>query len=151
MIVGFTITDFRGYERAAVEFIRKVCILEHPSVAQNIVDAGVGVNIFTSAVTLPELNAQPFKATPIETQDGKHLLVSAVNFNLEILHNGKVIRLAPTEYIYVDTQDISQFDSYIREGLLKVIPEMTQSGEWIVGEGIWNDDGIWIDSERWRD
>ena len=65
MIVGFTITDFKGHEEEAVEYIQKVCILESPDIAQNIVNAGPGVNIFSKAIVLSELQAQPFSATPI--------------------------------------------------------------------------------------
>ena len=124
MIVGFTITDFKGHEKEAVEYIRKVCILVQPDIAQNIVDAGVGVNIFSSAVTLSELQQQPFSAVPIETEDGKYLLVSAVNFSLELFYNGRILRLVPTQYIYIEADEVSQFDWYLKKGLVKVFPEI---------------------------
>lgn len=153
MIVGFTITDFNGHEQDAVEYIQKVCILESPDIAQNIVNAGPGVNVFSKAVVLDELNAQPFSATPIETQDGKYILVSAVNFNLELLYNNNVLRLVPTEFIYITPDEVSQFLSYIRQGLVKLIPDidLTSGQKWILDSGSWDDNGIWVDLDSWRD
>ena len=152
MIVGFTITDFKGHEQEAVEYIQKVCILESPDIAQNIVDAGVGVNIFSKSIVLSELQLQPFSATTIETQDGKYLLVSEVNFNLELLYNGGILRLVPTEYIYIEPNEVSQFEEYISQGLVRLIPEINLGGQkWILEEGSWDDSGIWVDSDFWRD
>lgn len=152
MIVGFTITDFNGHEKEAVEYIQRVCILESPDIAQNIVNAGPGVNIFSKAIVLSELQAQPFSSVTIETQDGEHLLVSAVNFNLELLYNDRVLRLVPTEYIYIQPNEAIQFEEYVRRGLVKIIPEVTLGGKkWILDEGSWDDEGIWVDSNYWRD
>lgn len=152
MIVGFTITDFKGHEQEAVEYIQKVCILESPDIAQNIVDVGPGVNIFSKAIVLSELQSQPFLTTPIETQDGKYLLVSLVNFNLELLYNSSILRLVPTEYIYIEPDEVSQFEEYISQGLVKLIPEINLGGQkWILDEGSWDDSGIWVDSDFWRD
>lgn len=152
MIVGFTITDFNGHEDATVEYIKKVCILESTDVARNIVEAGVGVNVFSEAIVLSELESQPFSATPIETQDGKYIITSIVNFNLELLYNSNTLRLVPTEYIYVPEEDVFQFETYIRQGLVKTIPEVFSDNlEWILETGDWNDGGIWIDDKTWRD
>ena len=152
MIVGFTITDFKGHEREAVEYIQKVCILESSDIARNIVDAGPGVNIFSKAIVLSELQSQPFSATAIETQDGKYLLVSEVNFNLELLYNSRILRLVPTEYIYIEPNEVSQFEEYISQGLVRLIPEINLGGQkWILDEGSWDDSGIWVDSDFWRD
>ena len=151
MIVGFTITDFKGNEKAAVDYINRVCILESPAIAQNIVNAGPGVNIFSSVVTLSELRQQPFSATPIETQDGKILLSSAVNFNIEITYNGSVLRLVPTEYIYIEISELPQFEPFIQKGLVRVFPDESKDGRWIMENGAWNDNGVWVDSNVWRD
>lgn len=152
MIVGFTITDFKGHEQEAVEYIRKVCILESSDIAQNIVNVGPGVNIFSTAIVLSELQEQPFSAKPIEIKDDKYLLVSAVNFNLELLYNNSILRLVPTEYIYIEPNDVLQFVDYINQGLVKLIPEINLSGKkWILTEGFWDDNGIWVDSNIWRD
>lgn len=152
MIVGFTITDFKGHEQEAAEYIRKVCILESPDIAQNIVNVGPGVNIFSTAIVLSELQEQPFSAKPIEIKDDKYLIVSAVNFNLELLYNNSILRLVPTEYIYIEPNDVLQFADYINQGLVKLIPEINLSGKkWILTEGFWDDNGIWVDSNIWRD
>lgn len=152
MIVGFTITDFKGHEDAAIEYIKKVCILESSDIAKNIVAAGPGVNIFSKAIVLSELQAQPFVSTPIETQDGKYLLVSEVNFNLELLYNGSILRLVPTEYIYIMPDEVPQFEECISQGLVRLIPEINKGGQnWILAEGSWDDSGIWVDSDFWRD
>lgn len=152
MIVGFTITDFKGHEQEAVEYIRKVCILESSDIAQNIVNVGPGVNIFSTAIVLSELQEQPFSAKPIEIKDDKYLLVSAVNFNLELLYNNNILRLVPTEYIYIEPNDVLQFADYINQGLVKLIPEINLSDKkWILTEGFWDDNGIWVDSNIWRD
>lgn len=153
MIVGFTITDFKGHEKEAVAYIQKVCILESPEIAQNIVDEGAGVNIFSKAIVLSELRSQPFSSTTIETQDGKYLLVSAVNFNLELLYNNNILRLVPTEYIYIEPEEVPQFEEYISQGLVKTIPEFTgvEGSDWILANGFWNDGGVWVDSDFWRD
>lgn len=152
MIVGFTITDFKGHEQEAVEYIRKVCILESSDIAQNIVNVGPGVNIFSTAIVLSELQEQPFSAKPIEIEDDKYLIVSAVNFNLELLYNNSILRLVPTEYIYIEPDDVLQFADYINQGLVKLIPEINLSGKkWILTEGFWDDNGIWVDSNIWRD
>lgn len=154
MIVGFTITDFKGHEKDAAEYIRKVCILESPDIADNIVEAGPGVNVFSRVVTQDELDAQPFSAVPIETKDGKYIIASKVNFNLELLYNENILRLVPTEYIYVEPNEVSQFETYIIQNLVRIIPDWNGSASnnlWILAEGWWNDEGIWIDEEFWRD
>ena len=151
MIVGFTITDFRGCEKKAVEFIRKMCILESPDVAQNIVDAGPGVNIFSLAVTLTDLKEQPFLTTPIEVQDDRHLLISIVDFNIELLYNGDILRLVPTGYIDIAPDEAFQFKEYVRQGLVRIIPEVDFGSQWILDKGNWDDNGVWVDSDYWRD
>ena len=65
-------------------------------------------------IAVKKLNAQPFSATPIETRDGKYILASAVNFKLELPYNGTTLRLFPTEYIYIDPREISQFEGALR-------------------------------------
>lgn len=151
MIVGFTITDFKGHQKEAVEFIKKVCILGDAQIATNIVEAGVGVNIFCN-VTAAELKAQPFSATPIETQDGRYIVASIVNFNLELLYNSRILRLVPTEFIFVDAKEVAQFTTYIHQGLVRTIPEfVSEDAVWILENAKWNDAGIWVDNKEWRD
>lgn len=151
MIVGFVINSFNGFEDAAVDFIRKVCILESPDIAENIVMAGTGVNIYSEGITLADLQGQPFDCTPIEVTDGEFLIVSNVNYNLEITYNDNLVRLIPTEFIRVTSYGISQFSEYISQRLLKVIPNMDPKSNWTLSEGIWDDNGIWVDSTNWND
>ena len=152
MIVGFTITDYKGHEDDAVAFIRKKCILESPTIAENIVKAGTGINIFSNSISESDLASQPFKSVPIVLKEKKLILVSIVNFNLELTYNEKTLRLVPTEYIYIDPSEIMQFIDYIKQGLVRVIPEITEEGQvWILEDGEWNDSGVWIDSAFWRD
>lgn len=149
MIVGFTITDFKGNQEAAVKYIEKVCILDSPDIARNIVNAGVGVNVYSKAIDVDDLNSQPFESSVIETIDGKYLVASIVNFNLELTINDKIIRLLPTEYVYIDYEDIYQVSLPIRQGLVKVFPD--NSDEWILSSGVWDDDSVWVDSNTWKD
>lgn len=151
MIVGFTITDYKGNESAAIDYINRMCILESPDIAKNIVDAGPGINIYSKAIVLSELQGQPFESTPIEVIDGKYLLISIVNFNLELLYNGRILRLVPTEYIYIKPEEVVQFEDYIRQGLVRLMPEISKGDHWILEQGSWNDTGIWVDSDFWRD
>ena len=154
MIVGFTITDFNGHEDEVIKYIQRVCVLEDPKVAENIVAAGTGVNVFAQNITLSDLNKQSFSATPIETQDGKFLVVSAVNFNLELLYNGSILRLVPTEYVYITPDEVSQFLKYAKQKLIKFYPDVVSDGEeskWILDDGLWDDSGVWVDSDFWRD
>lgn len=152
MIVGFTITDFKGHEDAAVEYISRVCILESPDIAKNIVASGPGINVFSNAVVLAELKSQPFTSVPIETKGDKSILVSAVNFNLELLHNGEILRLVPTEYIYIDKNETPQFSEYLEQGLVKLITEVDYDRQdWVLSSGFWDDSKSWNDNELWRD
>lgn len=153
MIVGFTITDLNGNRQAAIDYIRKVCIIEDQTIPENIVDAGRGVNIYSNVIDLTELMSQPFSATPIETQAGKHLLISIVNFNLELKYNEDILRLVPTEFVFITPQEVAQFKLPIRQGLVRVIPEVVlEDGvKWILHDGYWDDEGIWVDPDFWRD
>ena len=153
MIVGFTITDFNGHEAEAIEFIRKVCVLENPEVAKNIVAAGVGVSVYSPNLTRELLNSQPFSCTPIETQAGRFLLVSNVDFLLEFSYADNVVRLEPTHYIYIPvsqakTKNIAELH---KKNLIVLIPDPTDgTANRILETGSWNDNGIWIDSLEWE-
>lgn len=152
MIVGFTITDFKGCEREAIEFIQRVCVLESPDIADNIISVGTGVNVYAKGLKLSDLLSQPFESLPIETQDDKLLIASAVNFNIELQYNGDIIRLSPTEYIYVDADEASQFEELVEQGLVCVYPSIGIKGKkWILENGSWDDNGVWDDSNNWRD
>lgn len=152
MIVGFTITDLKGYRDAAIEYIRKVCILESPEIASNIVDSGVGVNVYSSNIDRVELSRQPFSTRAIETINGKVLLISTVNFNLELLYNGRILRLYPTQYAYILVGEVPQFTRYIQQGLVTTIPLFNEENkQWLLSSGRWNDANVWVDTDFWRD
>lgn len=150
MIVGFVITSFNGHEDAAVDYIRKVCVLDEPDMAQNIVNSGVGVNVFSDNIELGELRGQPFSADVIEVSNGECLIVSIVEFNLEVLHKGVLHRLRPTEYLRVPVSEAVEFSDYIRQNLVRVIPSIKEYDDtWLLSEGKWSDEGDWIDSSNW--
>ena len=152
MIVGFTIIDTKGNEEAAIQYIQKVCVLESPEIAENIVSAGSGVNVFSRNIVLSELLSQPFKTKPIEVEDGEFLIVSAVNFNVELEYDGNILRLMPTEFTSVKAEDVSHFSRYVHLGLVKVIPDyFGDTSEWVLAKGLWNDSGVWADSNEWKD
>lgn len=152
MIVGFSITDYKGYKKEAIEYIRRVCILESPDIATNIVAAGPGINIYARDLDVEDLQAQPFESSPIETQDGKLLLVNMVNFSLELNYNGNTLRMVPTQFINILPEEAAQFSEYIRQGLVRTIPGLGKGGKsWILKEGKWDDSGVWIDTDTWRD
>nr|DAO11082.1 MAG TPA: hypothetical protein [Caudoviricetes sp.] len=154
MIVGFTILDYKGRQEQAVKFIQRYCLLESPEVAKNIVALGAGVNVFTPNVDADLLSAQPFKCAPIAVEDGKLLVASAVNFNIEFIFNGNSVRLLPTQYFVIEGSDLSQVATLVKRRLLRVYPDTggAYGGNfWILSTGAWNDEGVWIDSQSWID
>lgn len=151
-VVGFVITDLKGYKREAADFIRTVCILEDPNVADNIVNAGEGLNIYSLSVTQALLDAQPFDAEVIEREENEYLIVSATNFPVELEFQGELIRLQPTEFIRVSPLFIEEFDFYLNLGLVEQIPhEREITVKWILDNNVWDDSGLWIDSKTWND
>lgn len=150
MIVGFTINGGNLKEIAA--FIRKYCILESPEIADNIAKLK-GVNVFSKSLDEEALSEATFAFTPIKTKDGKVIVASAVNFNLEVEYNGRIKRITPTEYFYINSSEIGQFKKYVQQKLLAFIPnsEAMGSGKWILENAFWNDGGVWTDFENWKD
>lgn len=150
MIVGFTINGGNPKEIAA--FIRKYCILESPEIADNIAKLK-GVNVFSKSLDEEALSETTFAFTPIKTKDGKVIVASAVNFNLEVEYNGRIKRITPTEYFYINSSEIGQFKKYVQQKLLAFIPnsEAMDSGKWILENAFWNDGGVWTDFENWKD
>lgn len=155
MIVGFSIVDLQGHKDDAIEFIRRNCILDNQEIAVNIVEAGSGVNVYANDLTTEILEGLPFEVSPIEVNYGKVLLVSAVNFNLEITYNNRPLRLKPTEYREINPNEVAQFLLEIKQRLVVTFPKVPTDIEelqrWILAYGSWDDNGYWIDSERWRD
>ena len=152
MIVGFTIESV-GDRKELADFIRKYCILESPEIADNIVKVWKGVNVFSKGLDESSFSGVSFGYKPIRTIDGKVIVASAVNFNLEVEHNGRIRRLSPTEYFYVDIGEANQFKEYVDRKLLAFVPEVdgVEYGMWILSDSFWNDEGMWIDFENWKD
>ena len=151
MIVGFTLLG--GNKKEIANFIRKYCILESPEIADNIAALGKGVNVFSKGLDESSFLGVTFSYTPIETVEGKIIVASAVDFNLEVTYNGRIKRLSPTEYFYIDVSEVRQFEEYDRQRLLAFIPNETgvDYSRWILSNSSWNDGGIWIDFEKWKD
>ena len=49
------------------------------------------------------------------------MVVSTVNFTVEIMYNGNIKRLLPTEYMYIAPAEKNQFTYYMDLGLIKII------------------------------
>ena len=124
MIVGFKITAFNGHERDAVAFIQRVCILSDPQIAENIVAAGPGINIYSESVTQAMLNEQAFTASLLKTTSGKYMLVSMANFLLELPYNGGTLRLWPTEFARILPSEVEQFQKVYEQKLVRFYPEL---------------------------
>lgn len=152
MIVGFTIESV-GNRKELADFIRKYCILESPDIADNIVRVGKGVNVFSKGLDENSFSGVTFGYRPIRTIEGRVIVASAVNFNLEVEHNGRIKRLSPTEYFYVDVSEANQFRKYVDRKLLAFVPEVdgVEYGRWILSDSFWNDEGVWVDFENWKD
>lgn len=152
MVAGFTITDFKGEQEAAISFIREVCVLENPSVANNIVSAGTGINIWTTGTTEGELSSLPFTCVPIIVEDNEYLVVSLTDFPVSFPFRGRNVTLKPTEFLHITPYEIDDFDLFVKQRLLTIIPtEGKQSVYWILRDGTYNDSGIWMDTEYWID
>ena len=151
-VIGFTILNSAGHEEEILKFIREVCILDSDDVAKNIVAAGDYTNVYAKGLTEELLEAQPFDCSPIRTLLGSVVIVSNTNYILELPYNGGLIRLLPTEYKYILPTELLQFETPIRQRLLKVFGEGSDVGlPWILEENFWNDFGIWVDEDEWKD
>lgn len=123
-VVGFIVTDYKGCEKYAVKFIQTYCILDDLRIAKNIVKVGPGLPIYTADLNVLSeefLAQQPFECTPIITEPGTWMIISLVNFIVEIPYNGTTMRLRPCEYRNVYPSDVSQFRFFERQGLIRLI------------------------------
>lgn len=121
-LAGFRILDYNGHEEETIEFLKQVCIFEDEDTARNIVEKGAdAINIFSKCISSDILNAQSFTWEPI-TVTGKYaLLVSLVDFRLEISYNGTLYVLMPDDYIEMPADDVQQFELFIKQGYLGAI------------------------------
>lgn len=140
MIVGFTITDYNGYEQETLEFLREVCVVNQKGVLEALVASGPGVNIFpTQRLTEEILDAQPFSYTAITTIEGFRLIISKVSFVCEVPMGDGVQRIKPAEYIYVKNSE--NYNTFISRGFLELVGQSL----WLLYNGIWNDCDYWDD------
>ena len=132
-LVGFRILDYNGHEEETIEFLRQVCIFEDENTARNIVEKGAdAINIFSKCITSTLLNQQSFSWEPI-TVDGKNaLLVSLVDFRLEVSYKGTLYVLLPADYIEMPADDVPQFALFIKQGYLgAILDDGGSMGEYI--------------------
>lgn len=137
----------------------KYCLVENKDEMLNsILTAGEGVSIFFKRVlnerdldTLRDLAASIGEL--IETKEGSFLVVSAVNFTIEIPYNEGTLRLRPTEYFYATSDEVRQIVVPLRQGLLCTFPTVQEDvmEKWLLERGIWNDEGLWKDNKLWSD
>lgn len=139
MIVGFTIIDANGHEKELSSYIKKVCLLEDSQIIDNIISAGAGVNVWSMGIEEEELYSQQFLFKPIRLIKDKHLIISATDYVIETTFNGNPLRIAPTEYLYVSTEELPQFEELIAIGEVKKI-------SWVLENGCWDDNGYWDDN-----
>ena len=114
--------DTAGFEKEAVAFIMEVCFVEDISVAKSIVAVTKPINVWTRNITEDLLNAQPFETTPIFLENGSFMVVSAVDFLVEVSDAFGITRFKPTEYITGDLEYATRFRKQIEMGLLATIP-----------------------------
>ena len=140
MIIGFTITDYNGYEQEALDFLKEYCVVNQPGLLESIVASGPGVNIFPTQILTEEiLDAQPFSYEPITTLGGVQLLISGVNFVLEVPIGDEIQRIKPADFFYVESAEA--YLKYINKGFLVVIGQSL----WILYTGFWVDSNFWDD------
>lgn len=137
----------------------KYCLVENKDEMLNsILTAGKGVSIFFKRV-LNERDLDTLRdlATSIgeliETKEESFLVVSAVNFTIEVPYNEGTLRLRPTEYFYATSDEIRQIAVPLRQGLLCTFPTVQEDvmEKWLLERGIWNDEGLWKDNKLWSD
>ena len=96
-----------------------------------------------------------FKAvfTEINVKSPSYLVASAVDFRLEIQCADNLKVLAPTEYFITSEALARTLSKEIQQGLLRVYPRLPEEeGKvWILEEGEWNDNGVWMDEKFWED
>lgn len=158
MKVGFTIIGSsisQDNRDSVIDFISSNFILPEKSVAENIVSTvmkGSDVSIYGDNIDYTKLDAQPFGYTAINVTEGKFLVVSAVDFKLELAHNGSTIILLPTENMEVSYEDALTFGEEVEQGLVRIIPSLSEANEnWILFGHDWNDSDVWADEQTWKD
>ena len=157
MELGFTIKGSSISEsnrRSVIDFLVETCILPNTSIAENIVSTvinGSDVNIYGTNIDYLAVDAQPWEYSIIAIGKGKFLLASAVDFKLELPYKGDLLILKPTESIEVSYEDALTFDKEIKQGLVRIFPDLAEAdSNWILYNGRWEDNKVWVDSQTWK-
>lgn len=131
MKVGFTIKGSSISEnnrRSVVDFLVKTYILSSKSIAENIVSEvikGSDISIYGENLDYSVVDSQPWRYETISVENGKYLLVSAVDFKLELYLDGELFVLKPTENKEVTYYEALTFEKELSQGLVRVFPSLT--------------------------
>lgn len=157
MNVGFTIigASIEEHDRKNVsDFLLRTMIFPTKKMADNIVTSvikGADVSVYGDNIDYSLVNSQPWRYRVISVTDGNYLVISAVDFKLELRYSGGIMILNPTECREVSHEDALSFSREVQQGFVKVIPGLdSYTSNWILRNGIWEDSGIWIDKEKWK-
>ena len=153
MIVGFTLKESTQNARKR-ESLRKF-LEKHTQInadtIDNIVQIGMGINVYSTNITENDLLRLPIVTKPITLDNGQGMIISLLSQRLEFsLSDGKFISLVPTGYSYISKDKVSELQWAIDKGLILYMG-LTYEGIWILSTGFWNDSSAWIDTESWRD
>lgn len=158
MDVGFTIVGSSISEndrKSVASFLSSTFILPNEKIADNIVTAvinGCDINMFDEDIDYSLLDEQPFEYRKISVQDGNYLLVSAVDFKIELQSGADILTLRPTEFITIAGSQVNGFATEEKQGLVRIFPAHGGSVvNWILITGNWNDNAEWNDSQFWID
>ena len=157
MELGFTIKGSsidKSNRRSVIDFLVDTYILPSRSIAENIVSAvinGSDVSIYGERLDYRAIDAQPWQYEIIAIENGKFLLVSAVDFKLELHLNGELLILGPTESKEVTYDEAVTFEKEVSQGLVRIFPSLSEAdSNWILYNGIWVDNKGWVDSQTWK-
>lgn len=155
MIIGYSIRSIDPQkEKEFALFLGSKCIFEE-GIADNIakyVANEIPINIYTKGITLNDLIDFGAEASTIEVETGEYAVVSAVNFRLELNIDSTLRVLQPTQYFKTDYNGASSLCLEEKQGLVKIFPSLSGNDlDWILASNLWNDGGIWIDDDVWKD
>lgn len=157
MNLGFTIKGSSISEsnrRSVIDFLVGTYILPSRSIAENIVSEvikGSDVSIYGERLDYRAVDSQPWQYEIIDIEKGKFLLVSAVDFKLELYLNGELLILKPTENKEVTYNEAITFKKEISQGLVRIFPGLAEANSnWILYDGMWEDSKGWVDSQTWK-
>ena len=157
MELGFTIKGSsidKSNRRSVIDFLVGTYILPSRSIAENIVSAvinGSDVSIYGEKLDYRAVDAQPWQYEMIAIENGKFLLVSAVDFRLGVHYNERLLILGPTESKAVTYEEALNYDTEVQQGLVRIFPDLSEANtDWLLFTGLWDDSKLWIDSQTWK-